>query len=136
LPILGFDLFRRSAANAEFDASGEETLFIFEPTGASATARETEDGFVVRAGSTARKQCTATFPAGYRALRDQLVQDGRVVDGAQPNLYRFAVDVAFASPSAAASIVAGRSASGPGEWKVMGTDLVYRDWLAQRLAGA
>jgi hypothetical protein len=135
LPILGFDLFRRSAANSEPDVSGEEPLFIFEPTGASATARETEDGFVVRAGSTARKHGTATFPAGYRALRDRLVQDGHLVEGAQPDLYRFAADVAFASPSAAASIVAARSASGPGEWKLIGTDLVYRDWLAQRLAG-
>jgi hypothetical protein len=135
LPILGFDLFRRPTENGVPDPSGEEALFIFEPTGASATARETEDGFVVRAGSTARKQGTATFPAGYRALRDQLVQDGRMVDGAEPDLYRFAVDVAFASPSAAASIVAARSASGPREWKVMGTNLDYRDWLAQRLGG-
>ena len=45
----------------------------------------------------------------------------------------FAVDVAFASPSAAASIVAARSASGPREWKVAGTGQSYRGWRAERL---
>jgi hypothetical protein len=52
------------------------------------------------AGSTARRQGTETFPAGYQALRDQLVQDGRMVDGPSPELFRFAADVTFASPSA------------------------------------
>ncbi len=45
----------------------------------------------------------------------------------------FAADMAFASPSAAASIVAARSASGPREWKVAGTGQSYRDWRAERL---
>jgi hypothetical protein len=48
-------------------------------------------------------------------------------------LYRFATDVAFASPSAAASVVAARSASGPREWKLRRTGQLYRDWRAARL---
>ena len=47
--------------------------------------------------------------------------------------YRFAADVAFASPSAAASVVAARSASGPREWKVSGNGQTYRDWRAEQL---
>ena len=73
------------------------------------------------------------FPAGNRTIRDQLVQDGHLVDGPSPELYTFAVDVACASPSAAASIVSARSASGPREWKVQGTVQTYRDWRAERL---
>jgi hypothetical protein len=68
-----------------------------------------------------------------KAVRDQLVQDGRLVDGPSPELYRFAMDVPFASPSAAASIVAARSASGPREWRLRGSGQCYRDWRAERL---
>jgi hypothetical protein len=103
LPILSFDLFRRHVTQTDADVA---CVFTFSTAGATATARESDDGFVVLAGSTARKLGTETFPAGYQALRDQLVQDGRLVDGPSPELYRFAMDVPFASPSAAASIVA------------------------------
>jgi hypothetical protein len=134
LPILGFDLFRRPAARvAPGGRSSDEALFAFSTAGASATAREAEEGFVVLAGSTARRAGTETFPLGYRALRDQLVHDGRLVETTDPNFYRFAADVAFASPSAAASVVAARSASGPREWKVSTTGQTYRDWRAERL---
>jgi hypothetical protein len=73
------------------------------------------------------------FPAGYRALRDQLIQDGRLVAGPSPEILEFTVDAAFASHSAAAAVVAARSASGPREWKVQGTGEAYRDWRAERL---
>ena len=72
------------------------------------------------AGSTARKAGTDTFPLGYRALRDQFVHDGRLVDYVDAGMYRFAADVTFGSPSPAASVVAARSASGPPEWKARG----------------
>ena len=133
LPILGFDLFRTPVTDGTRDLGSGETVFTFSTAGATATARESDDGFVVLAGSTARKAGTDTFPSGYRSLRDQLVQDGRLVDGPDPLLYSFATDVSFASPSAAASIVAARSASGPREWKVEGTGMAYKDWLARRL---
>jgi hypothetical protein len=134
LPIIGFDLFRRPAGRvASGGRSSEEDLFTFSTAGASATARETEEGFVVLAGSTARREGTETFPLGYRALRDQLVQDGRLAETPDPDIYRFATEVAFASPSAAASVVAARSASGPREWKLNGTGQTYRDWRAERL---
>lgn len=129
LPILGFDLFRRPVTQT----AGGDAVFTFSTAGATATARESDDGFVVLAGSTARRQGTETFPAGYQAHRDQLVQDGRLVDGPSPELFRFDADVAFASPSAAASIVAARSASGPREWKLRGTGQSYRDWRAEGL---
>lgn len=134
LPILGFDLFRRPAGEAApVDAADADTVFTFSTAGASATARETDDGFLVLAGSTARKAATETFPEGYRSLRDRLLQDSHLIDGPTPDLYCFASDVAFASPSAAASVVAARSAGGPREWKAKETGQTYRDWRAARL---
>ncbi len=138
LPILGLDLFRpRVAAGAatRHPATGAELIFTFSTAGASARARETDDGFVVLAGSTARRQHTGTFPRGYLALRERLLAEGHLVEGPSAELYRFADDAVFSSPSAAASIVAGRSAGGPLEWKLEGSGQSYRDWRAARLEG-
>ena len=43
----------------------------------------------------------------------RLLRKKGVTAGPAPELFRFASDVVFASPSAAASVVAARSASGP-----------------------
>jgi hypothetical protein len=137
LPILGCDLFRRrqrpqAATQADRGQPDEGTspVFTFATAGASATGQETDEGFVVFAGSTARRAASSTFPAGYAALRDKLVTNGQLVDGPSPELLTFAADVTFTSPSAAASIVSGRSASGPLEWKIRPQGLSYRDWRA------
>lgn len=76
---------------------------------------------------------TETFPAGYLALRDQLVAEQKLIEGQTPELYTFVTNVAFTSPSAAASIVAARSASGPREWKLKSTSQMYKDWKAAGL---
>ena len=136
LPIVGFDLFRCPVshfAGSDSVAATGGIVFTFTTAGASATARETDDGFVVLAGSTARRTPTGTFPAGYLELRDQLVADGKLAGGTTPDLYTFTADVVFTSPSAAASIVAARSASGPREWKAEGTGQLYKDWKAAAL---
>lgn len=133
LPLVGFDLFRRTtAAKGQPPAEGGNT-FAFAPGGASARAREDADGFVVLAGSTARRGGSETFPAGYRALRDKLLAGGQLTDDSSPELYRFATDVVFSSASAAASIIAARSAGGPLEWKLETSGQTYRDWRAARL---
>ena len=140
LPILGCDLFRRrqrpqAATQADRGAAGVHVspVFTFATAGAAATGQETEEGFVVFAGSTARRAASSTFPAGYAALRDKLVANGQLGQGATPDLWTFALDVTFSSPSAAASIVSGRSASGPLEWKIQPQGLSYRDWRASRI---
>jgi hypothetical protein len=140
LPILGADLFRRrqrpqAATQTDRGAVAEvaSPFFTFATAGASATGQETEDGFVVLAGSTARRASSSTFPAGYAALRDKLVASGQLGQGATPDVWMFALDVTFTSPSAAASIVSGRSASGPLEWKIQPQGLTYREWRASRI---
>lgn len=74
LPILGLDLFRRvqvegATGTPSTEASGNPT-FVFSTAGASATARETDKGFVVLAGSTCRRTPSGTFPVGYLVLRE------------------------------------------------------------------
>ena len=140
LPVLGCDLFRRGQrpqgpTQADRESAGTQVspVFTFATGGASAAGQEMEDGFVVLAGSTARRAASSTFPAGYAALRDKLVASAQLGQGATPDLWTFGSDVTFSSPSAAASIVSGRSASGPLEWKIQPQGLTYRDWRASRM---
>lgn len=140
LPILGCDLFRRrqrpqSALEAGRDPSSGAggPVFSFATGGALASAQESDEGFVVFTSSTARRTASSTFPAGYAALRDKLVANGQLVSGPSPELLAFASDVTFSSPSAAASIISARSASGPLEWKVQPQGLTYRDWRASQV---
>ncbi|HET6410027.1 MAG TPA: DUF4357 domain-containing protein [Chthoniobacteraceae bacterium] len=136
LPMVGFDLFRAATGPRSLVTESDKpdgVIFIFATAGATARAQETDDGFVVLEGSTARRTPTGTFPAGYLALRDQLVVDGKLVEGPTPDLYKFATGVVFSSPSAAASIVAARSASGPREWRIAETGQTYGEWREARL---
>ena len=135
LPILGFDLFRPAQASVGVEGTAQSPIFELESVGASATGRDTDLGFLVLAGSTARKTGTSSFPQGYRSMRDQLVVDGKLADSAQDEFYRFATDVAFPSPSAAATIVMARSANGQTEWKERGSGRPYRQWRGAQLGG-
>jgi hypothetical protein len=67
------------------------------------------------------------------SLRDRLHASGQLIDGPSPDLLAFATNVVFTSPSAAASIVSARSASGPIEWKIQPPGTPYREWRASRL---
>lgn len=137
LPIIGLDLFRPSGLQAlQSQERGAPTSPVFElnMVGVHALGKESDDGFVVLAGSTSRRDGTATFPNGYRSFRDQLVNDGRLIAADEPALYRFAADTLFASPSAAASVVMARNASGPREWLVQHTNQTYADWRTSQLA--
>ena len=133
LPLVGFDLFRKVSTARSHPRPDGGSTFTFAPGGASARAREDAEGFVVLSGSTARRGASETFPAGYRALRDKLLANGQLIEEGSTELYRFVTDVVFSSSSAAASIVAARSASGPLEWKLESTGQTYRDWRAARL---
>ena len=69
--------------------------------------------FVVYAGSKISKDVTDGYPQNYAVLRDSLIADGTIVDG------MFTRDHTFTSPSAAASVVLGRSANGRKEWTLL-----------------
>lgn len=137
LPLIGYDIFG-TEARSDLDSVARTSdksqpigpVFRFDPGGAAARAIETGAGFVVLKGSTARRGESPTFPTGYRNLRDNLIADGAILD--QPDVFCFSRDVVFTSPSAAAAIIAGRSASGPGEWKTEAGE-TYREVKALEL---
>lgn len=132
LSIVGFDILR-ATQKAPTQPISDDPVFVLETTGASARARETDDAFIVLAGSTARREISPAQQPSYRLQTEQLLKDGKLVDDDNPASYRFASDIGFSSPSTAAAIILGRSASGPREWKLTGSSQTYRDWRMTKL---
>lgn len=91
---------------------------------------------MVLAGSLARVKKTRTFHDGAKTQRQQFVEDGVFVKTEDGQHYTFTCDVAFSSPSRAATVVYGGNISGPIYWKREGDGLSYKDWRQQALAQA
>jgi hypothetical protein len=113
----------------------ESPLFILSVKAASAKAREVAGEFIVMKGSTACRQDVKSWTS-YRSLRDQLVQEGKLIDSGNPECFEFAEDVGFSSPSAAAAVVNAGNANGRRLWKVSNTSQTYQDWYDQKLEAA
>jgi Domain of unknown function (DUF4357) len=159
LPVLGVNLFRSVTAvpalasstalpqegspqEVRREGTGQRTLTLEEVNrpspmfellrrkdGLVARAQEVDGEFVVREGSQARLKWSDS--GGYGPLREKLEQDGTLTPSEDGKTKRFVRDQVFASPSAAASIVRGRSANGRLEWVVAGTEMSYGDWQNQ-----
>lgn len=115
LPALGIHAFEQSRDPA--GASGESDL-ICKGRGANARGRETSQGFLVRAGSTAAGDETPSlqeYARAVAALRVDLQQSGILIpDG---DVLRFTQDYTFSSPSYAATAVLGHNSNGRTSWK-------------------
>lgn len=137
LPVLGVNLFRagvvthKSRQSNSMNASRGDISPVFEMIvkkyGISATAQEIDGEFNVIKGSTARLEWEGVDD-GYKRLREQLEKDGTLEITEDGRYRRFTRNQVFASPSAAAGVVAGRSANGRVEWKVQGTGVTYGSW--------
>lgn len=133
LPVLGVNIFRSTAkpgAAQRSDVVGAVSP-IFEvklaSAGIRATAQEIDGEFIVREGSLARKAWKGVT-GGYQRLRKQLEHDGTLVPIGDESAQRFTHDQAFASPSAAAAIVLGRSANGRNEWRNVDDGTTFGQW--------
>lgn len=104
--------------------------------GLQAVARLQDGEFIVEAKSRARSRWegAAGQTTSYASLHEELVRSG--VLAVEGDHRVFTQDYAFRSPSAAAAVVSGRSASGPVAWRVQGEDMTYKDWEARQLAAA
>lgn len=110
----GFSYFTEVVAKG---AQKKTKLFYKMPqVGLSATATRTDDGFLVLSGSDAAETTTPALSKGYSSLRDELIDKGMLATTDDGKL-TFTTDCAFASPSAAAAIIAGGPRSGPENWK-------------------
>src|SRR4051794_39350288 len=139
LPVLGFSFTQpRPATGSEATTTPggpPSPIFVMNPVGTGAKAQEIDGEFVVLKGSTARKQGIPSWTS-YKALRAQLVQEGKLADGPNPSLYVFTEDVPFNSPSAAAAVVFGGNQRGPLVWRTEGGSRTYRDWLKEKMKQA
>lgn len=139
LPVLGFDFLRERVSPSVLPVSGGAQVmrsprFVRKVPKDTAVAhgQEVDGEFFVLKGSQARGQWVGT-PGGYDQLFQQLVVDGVLVPSAQQGLLEFALDYGFSSPSAAASIVAGRASNGRTNWQIESTGISYADWQNQQV---
>ena len=97
-----------------------------------ARAQEIDGEFVVLAGSGVRTGWLGV-DHGYGRLKKDLEQSGVIKVASDGKTSLFSQDTVFASPSAAAAIIAGRAANGRVEWKVTGSELTYGSWQDKKL---
>lgn len=142
LPVLGFDVLRSAGreGGAEGDhaqvASGIGAVAAFVADVKKAKGRAVERGgeFVVLAGSTANRAESKGIPESVREKRKALIEAAVLVPDEDPELYRFAQDASFGSPSGASAAIAGRSDNGTQTWRVEGHGASYAMWRASRIA--
>lgn len=141
LPALGIDLFlnrRRADPPPQMGLTAPAPVHFFlenRKHGLRAEARLDGADFVVLRGSQARNDWHGRWKDarrfGYADLHAKLLLSGVLVRG--PDHARFEENYAFASPSAAAAVVNGRSANGRIEWKVKDDGRTYADWENDQL---
>ncbi len=105
---------------SEFTASSFQAMIKQEDNGlfyltlrdSYAQAKYTSETkhMIAQKGSRISSDTVASLNKGYAMLRDSLIQNGTIVNG------RFVTDYEFESPSAAASVISGRTANGRTEW--------------------
>ena len=138
LPVLGVNIFRApaavgdigEAAPAPHPASSPVFELRVKKYAIIATAKEIDGEFTVLEGSRARPAWTGIDHA-YKVLHSKLVRDGALIPDGDGQAMRFARNQVFASPSAAAAVVVGRTANGRHDWKIKGTGMSFGDWQAQ-----
>lgn len=136
-PVLGMTFLQPQPVldAAEGDRSAQGPRFTMTEVGNKSYALEVGGEFVVLKGSTARKQGVDSW-VSYRSLRDDLVTEGKLIDGQDSDYFVFAENVAFSSPSAAASVVAARNTNGRLAWRLEGSGQSYADWHEAKLTAA
>lgn len=136
LPVLGVNIFRAPVATPTPLQTEPATIRMDSPRfemrlkryGITATAHEFDGEFTVLEGSAARLTWTGSSSHSYAPLRKKLEKDGTIVQTPDGSKQRFTRNHVFASPSAAAAVVAGRSANGRTSWLVQNSQMTYGQW--------
>lgn len=132
LPVLGFDLLQPTIVDPLTATSVVADKVKFRATLKKANAQAIERGgeFVVLAGSTASRSESPSIPQSTHEARKALLEAGVLVPDTDPDLYRFAQDASFGSPSGASGAVAGRADNGRTTWIVESNGKNYATWRA------
>ena len=104
-------------------------IFTYSGEAFSATCIvDSETGqFVVKQGSTARKQESPSLQPTYRNLRAQLKQNG-VLTELDATSFVFSQDYAFTAITAAAQVVSGTTVNGRTAWRLLNTIQTFAEW--------
>lgn len=97
----------------------EQLVFLLSGKGIEAKAVQSNEGFVVLAGSGLSTEQVPSLSAGYKRLRDNLIKEN-VIGMAQnlPNKQQeFLKNHMFSSPSQAAAVILGSPINGRQAWK-------------------
>ena len=113
LAAVGYPILQEITSKEHANVS--DPLFVCKSKNASASGRMTNDGFVVYKDSTATTQLTKSVAKRNRKNLDKLISNDYLKQQDE-NLYVFIKDYVFNSPSAASSIILGRSSNGWQEW--------------------
>ncbi len=130
LPVLGFDVLQPTIGD-QAPAAGTLSptpTFVAEIRKAKGRAVERGGEFVVLAGSTALRRESDAIPQSVKDARKALIEAGLLVEDADNDLYRFAQDASFGSPSGASAAIAGRADNGRTTWRVEGSGQTYAAW--------
>jgi hypothetical protein len=132
LPVLGFDVLQPAATEPAPGPGVAATTptFVADIGRAKAHAVERGGEFVVLAGSTARRQETDAIPPSVKQARKALIDAKVLVEDTDVELYRFAQDSSFGSPSGASAAIAGRADNGKTTWRVESDGRNYAAWRA------
>lgn len=123
LAALGFTALQPLARRSNKDTAegpsgplaGVELRLVVPKRGTDARGHQTDEGFVVLAGSKGDGETRDSLQKGWRALREELLADRSLV--ARDGGIEFTRDVLFASSSAAASVTLGGVWGGRTGWK-------------------
>ncbi len=111
LPVLGTDVFT-DVVQKKPTASN---VLHLSRKGIHATGQRSANGFVVFKGSQAVEKETPSVPEIVTSLRSQMIERQALIS--VNGVYEFTTNIEFNSPSLAAGVLVGGSASGPAEWK-------------------
>ena len=109
-PVLGVAVFEKPE-----EKPIAKNLLSFTRRNITARGYESNDGFIVLQGSAASKEVVESMQAFARGIREDLMQSGVMAD--RGDRLEFTQNYEFASPSTAASVVAGASVNGRDYWK-------------------
>lgn len=131
LALVGGESSSSELSNSARASESQAERFYLRAKGAEATARVTDEAFVVLKGSTASNQDTASWTT-FRSQRDEMLSNGQLINHPdKTECYLFTENVPFSSPSAAGAIICARSTNGRTAWKTQGGK-TYADWQEAR----
>ncbi len=132
LPIMGFKflvptVISRTSEPLPLKTDAVTSAYRIKSVSFDATMYESEQGYIVSAGSKANKQITPSMSETYRRLRHQLMESNILVEDGE--FLKFTQDTIFSSPSAASNIELGRQSAGPLEW-INSENKTYKEMTA------